>query len=462
MGTLQSMSTFATRNPATGKPLETYRYFDEPQVNAKLQNAHERFEQWKHSSHERRSTALRAISAALRAQRDRLAEIAVAEMGKPLDQAQAEVEKCAGCCDYFAEHAQGMLSDAPLELAGTRSYAAMRAIGPVLAIMPWNFPYWQAIRALVPAIAAGNVIVLKHADNTTQCALELERIVTQATGFDGLLCTLLANHDSIGPVIADQRIAAATLTGSERAGAAVASAAGKALKKVVLELGGSDPYIVLDDADLSLAVDVCVKSRFQNNGQSCIAAKRFIVDKTRYGDFVDAFTEKTKSLTLGDPMDPETKIGPVARDDLRETLHEQVQATLSQGARLTTGGAYAPGDGFYYEPTVVAGVLPGMPMFDQETFGPAAAIIEAKDEAHAIALANASTFGLGGAVFSSDIARAEGVAATIETGMVFINAMVASNNALPFGGVKRSGHGRELISFGIHEFVNIQTVSIPT
>ncbi len=326
--------------------------------------------------------------------------------------------------------------------------------------MPWNFPYWQVFRAAAPALMAGNTVVLKHADSTTRCALEIERIFTEAGAPDGLFSTLLIENETADERISDERIAAVTLTGSERAGVAVASAAGSALKKCVLELGGSDPFIVLADADVGLAVEFAVKARFQNNGQSCIAAKRFIVEDELYERFVREFAQTSAAQRVGDPMDSETQLGPCARRDLRDSLERQVTQSVARGARIVTGGKPIEGDGFFFEPTIVADVAEGMPMFDQETFGPAAAVTRARDEAHAIDLANDSTFGLGANIWTSDVDRATQMAAQIESGMVFINGMVASDPRLPFGGVKRSGYGRELSEFGIQEFVNIQTVWI--
>jgi len=326
--------------------------------------------------------------------------------------------------------------------------------------MPWNFPYWQVFRAAAPALMAGNTVVLKHADSTTRCALEIERIFTEAGAPDGLFSTLLIENETADERISDERIAAVTLTGSERAGVAVASAAGSALKKCVLELGGSDPFIVLADADVGLAVEFAVKARFQNNGQSCIAAKRFIVEDGLYDRFVRGFAQAAAAQRVGNPMDAETQLGPCARRDLRDALERQVTQSVARGARIVTGGKPIAGNGFFFEPAIVADVGKGMPMFEEETFGPAAAVTRARDEAHAIDLANDSTFGLGANIWTGDVDRAKRMAAQIESGMVFINGMVASDPRLPFGGVKRSGYGRELSEFGIHEFVNIQTVWI--
>jgi succinate-semialdehyde dehydrogenase/glutarate-semialdehyde dehydrogenase len=379
-------------------------------------------------------------------------------MGKPIAQALAEVEKCAWCCEYFAEHSAALLTTRPIESNATHSAVAFRPLGLIFAIMPWNFPYWQVFRAAAPALMAGNAVVLKHADSTTRCALEIGRVFTEAGAPDGLFSTLLMQNETADERISDERIAAVTLTGSERAGVAVASAAGAALKKCVLELGGSDPFIVLGDADLNAAVAFAIRARFQNNGQSCIAAKRFIIEDGAYEAFVRAFAEAAAAQRVGDPMDPQTQLGPCARGDLRDALRRQINETAERGARIVTGGKPIEREGFFFEPTIVADVAKGMRMFDEETFGPAAAVTRARDEAHAIELANDSTFGLGANIWTRDVDRAQRMAGEIESGMVFVNGMVASDPRLPFGGVKRSGYGRELSEFGIHEFVNIQTV----
>jgi succinate-semialdehyde dehydrogenase/glutarate-semialdehyde dehydrogenase len=452
------MTSFTTTDPATGKTLETYERLAPQAIEEKLRDAHAAAQGWRTSSAGERASILHSVAAALRAQRETLAATAVAEMGKPIVQARAEVEKCAWCCDYFAENAQAMLEQRPAKSDATLSYAAFRPLGAILAVMPWNFPYWQVIRAAAPALMAGNVMFLKHAENTTRCGLEIERIIREAGAPAGVFTTLLVSHDDAGTMIGDSRVAAVTLTGSERAGIAVATAAGKALKKCVLELGGSDAFIVLADADLDLAAQTATKARFQNNGQSCIAAKRFIVERPVYDAFLEKFAAAAKAQTVGNPMDDATALGPVARGDLRDTLHAQVQETLEAGGELVLGGRNVERDGFFYEATIVAGVRPGMRMFDEEVFGPAAAVIRAEDASAAIALANASCYGLGSSIFTRDAERAQELAAQVEAGMVFINGMVASDPRLPFGGVKRSGYGRELSSFGIHEFVNIQTV----
>jgi succinate-semialdehyde dehydrogenase/glutarate-semialdehyde dehydrogenase len=449
-----------TVNPATGAEIERFEYMSASEIDARLDDAATAFASWRRQSVAERAKLLRALAGALRAEVDGLARTAVREMGKPLAQARAEVEKCAWGCEYFADEAPRMLAEREVHLDGARTYVAMRPLGVIFAIMPWNFPYWQVFRAAVPAIAAGNAIVLKHADNTTRCALEIERIFRQAGAPASLFQTLLINHDDADARIADERIAAVTLTGSERAGIAVGSAAGKALKKSVLELGGSDPFIVLADADLDLAVDYAVKSRFQNNGQSCIAAKRFIVEAPIYDRFLRHFAAAAQEQRVGDPMEEQTQIGPLARKDLRDALHRQVTQSVVDGARILAGGNEIERAGFFFEPTVVADVDPSSPMFREETFGPAAAVVRASDDEAAIDLANASAFGLGANIWTRDLAHAARMAGRIEAGMVFVNGMVASDPRLPFGGVKRSGYGRELSDLGIREFVNEQTVWI--
>ncbi|MBV9334203.1 MAG: NAD-dependent succinate-semialdehyde dehydrogenase, partial [Candidatus Eremiobacteraeota bacterium] len=375
-------------------------------------------------------------------------------------QARAELEKCALALEYFAEHGAAMLAPQTATSSATRSYVAFRPLGVILAIMPWNFPYWQVVRAAAPALMAGNTMVLKHAANTTRCALELERVFGEAGAPDGLFGTIVVRGDGMNDVVRDARIAGVTLTGSERAGASVARAAGEALKKCVLELGGSDPFVVFSDADLEAAAKTAVTARFQNNGESCIAAKRFIVEAGVYDEFVRRFGQLASAQIVGDPLEDRVQLGPCAREDLRETVHAQVRQTLERGATLVCGGKEVERAGYFYEPTVVADVLPGMPMFDEEVFGPAAAVVRAENRDHALTLANASSFGLGSSLWTRDVAAAEDFAARVEAGAVFINGMVASDPRLPFGGVKKSGYGRELSAFGIHEFVNIQTVWI--
>ncbi|MGA7200303.1 MAG: NAD-dependent succinate-semialdehyde dehydrogenase [Candidatus Cybelea sp.] len=449
-----------TINPATGEVLERIALMGPAQIEMKLAQAARGALRWGREDFSGRASLLRAVAARFRLEREALATTAVREMGKPLTQARAEIDKCAWALEYFAEHGEALLSAQAAPSSAARSYVAFRPLGVLLAIMPWNFPYWQVIRAAAPALMAGNVALLKHATNTTRCALEIERIFNETGAPEGCFGTLLIPGKEMSKIVADARVAAVTLTGSEDAGVSVARAAGENLKKCVLELGGSDAFVVLSDADLEAAAKTAVTARFQNNGESCIAAKRFIVEDAVYDDFLSRFAELAAAQIVGDPMEERVQLGPCARYDLRKAVDEQISGTIERGARLVTGGRSIDRAGFFYEPTVVAGVLPGMRMFDEEVFGPAAAVVRANDLEHALELANASRFGLGANLWTRDIALAEELAGRIEAGNVFINGMVSSDPRLPFGGVKKSGYGRELSSFGIHEFVNIQTVWI--
>jgi acyl-CoA reductase-like NAD-dependent aldehyde dehydrogenase len=460
MGASELITAITTIDPTSGKTLERFNYFLHGEVEARLTRAHGAAAAWRTASLETRSALMREIARRLRAESETLARTAVREMGKPIVQARAEVEKCALCCDYFADRGPEMLAAQPAASNASSSYVAFRPLGVVLAVMPWNFPYWQVFRAAVPAMMAGNAVLVKHAENTTRCGLEIERIVAEAGAPQGLLSALLASNEHTDELIGDARIAAVTLTGSERAGVAVAGAAAQALKKCVLELGGSDAFVVLADADLEATARMAVKARLQNNGQSCIAAKRFIVERAVYDEFVDAFAAAMRAQRVGDPAEESTDVGPCARTDLMQHLHRQVRATLDRGARLVAGGRPIDRAGNFYEPTIVADVTPGMAMFDEETFGPAAAVLSANDVEHAVALANTSNYGLGFSLWTKDTKRAEQVASRVEAGAIFVNAIVASDPRLPFGGVKKSGYGRELAAFGIHEFTNIQTVWI--
>jgi succinate-semialdehyde dehydrogenase/glutarate-semialdehyde dehydrogenase len=379
-------------------------------------------------------------------------------MGKPLAEAVAEVEKCALNCDFYAEKAPLFLADQEVASNAARSAVVFDPLGVVLAIMPWNYPLWQFFRFAAPALAAGNGIILKHAGNVPQCALAIDAILRDAQCPEGLVHVLLVEPEHVAGMIADDRIAAVTLTGSTEVGAIVAAQAGKALKKQVLELGGSDPFIVLADADLELAAATAVKARFTNVGQSCINAKRFIVEAAVADRFVDAFAEGVSKLKVGDPLAADTTIGPMARANLRATLHEQVQRSLAAGASLRLGGDVVDGPGFFYQPTILDHVTPDMAAFTEETFGPVAAVIRAADAEDAVTLANQTEFGLGAAIWTQDLARAQRLARRIQAGAVFVNGMVASDPRLPFGGIKRSGYGRELGDFGIREFVNVKTL----
>ena len=449
-----------TINPTTGEVLETFEPYNQRQINEALDQAHQAFLQWRATSFAERAKHLHSVASYLRDHKTELARLAVLEMGKSITEAEAEVEKCAWNCDFFAEHAERFLADEKIATNATESYVAFRPLGVVLAIMPWNFPYWQVFRFAAPALMAGNTTVLKHASNVSRVALEIERVFHEAGVPRGVLRTVLVPGSETSRLIEDPRIAAVTLTGSEAAGVEVAATSGQVLKKTVLELGGSDAFIVLEDADLDEAAQVAVTARFQNNGQSCIAAKRFIVVESVAEAFEQRFAANTARLKVGDPLEYDTRVGPVARGDLREALDRQVQQSIRQGAKVLIGGKAREGQGYFYEPTILTNVTPEMSVFAEETFGPVAAVIHARDSEHAIELANDSKFGLGSNLWTRNLEQARKLAARIEAGGVFINGMTASDPRLPFGGVKNSGYGRELSSFGIQEFVNIQTVWI--
>ncbi len=453
-------ATITTIDPATGASLATYDVHGKATIDTTLDRAVATQRKWRDMPVLERAALVREAARVLRAHKSELATLATREMGKTLIEAEAEVEKCAIGCEHYASEGPRYLADSPAASSATKSYIAYRPLGTLLAIMPWNFPYWQVFRAAAPALVAGNVVVLKHAANVTGCAFAIEKIFTDAGFPAGCFATLVVAGKDMASIVADKRVACVTLTGSEAAGSSVASVAGKHLKKTVLELGGSDAFIVLADADIDAAAKMAVRARFQNNGQSCIAAKRFIVEAPVYDAFLEAFVRYTRAIVIGNPLDRATTLGPLARADLRDDLDRQVRATIAEGATLATGGRAIDGPGHFYEPTIVAGVTRDMTMFREETFGPAAAVIWATDADDAVDLANASQYGLGGNLWTRDIARAEHLAARLESGGVFINGMTASDPRLPFGGVKLSGYGRELSSFGIHEFVNIQTVWI--
>lgn len=447
-------------NPTTGRSVRRFAEHSEAIVGAKLEQALHAFDLWRTSSYSQRSQALIAVADILRKKRSQLALLITEEMGKPISQAEVEIDKCAWVCQFYAENAEQFLAQLNVAVENARSYVRFDPLGPVLAIMPWNFPFWQVFRFAAPALMAGNVALLKHAANVPGLALAIEKIFRDAAVPEGVFGTLLISSDRINDVIAHAAVKAVTLTGSERAGKQVAAEAGKQLKKTVLELGGSDPFVVLADADLPEVARQAVTARTINSGQSCIAAKRFIVVTEAHNQFVELLVERMKLLKVGDPRDPSTDVGPLAREDLRDSLYNQVIKTVEQGATLLCGGKVLPGEGFFYPPTVLTGVRPDMPAFDEETFGPVAAVIEADDAAEAIRLANQSRYGLGASIWTRDVSQAEQLAAEFESGCVFINAIVKSDPRLPFGGIKNSGYGRELSHFGLLEFTNIKTVWI--
>jgi succinate-semialdehyde dehydrogenase/glutarate-semialdehyde dehydrogenase len=445
-------------NPATGEVLENFQEMSTGEVDRVLEAADRTFHKWRRSPFADRAKKMQEAARILRVGKEKYARTMALEMGKPIVQGEAEVEKCAWACDYYAEHAEGFLAEQPRETDASRSYVCFDPMGPVLAIMPWNFPFWQVFRFAAPALMVGNAGVLKHASNVPRCALQIEEVFREAGFPEGLFRVVLAGTEKVPAIIADPRVRAVTLTGSDRAGSKVAEQAGRELKKTVLELGGSDPFIVLDDADLQRAAKTAAEARLINSGQSCIAAKRFIVVKKVADTFLELFVSAMRSQKMGDPLDRDTQVGPQARHDLRQTLHGQVEESVKRGAKLLLGGRIPEGPGAFYPPTVLAAVNRGMPAFDEETFGPVAAVIRAEDEADTIRLANASNFGLGAALWTQDRQRAERLVREIEVGCVFVNELVKSDPRLPFGGVKRSGYGRELSEYGIREFVNIKSV----
>jgi len=448
-------------NPANGEQIKAYTAHSDEQISTKITQTHKAWLNWKLTGFDERAKLLINMANILKHRKQELAKLMAMEMGKPLLQGISEVEKCAAVCEYYAVNAANYLKDQLVETEATKSYISFQPIGVVLAIMPWNFPFWQVFRFLAPALAAGNCGVLKHASNVPGCALSIEEIVQQAGFPANVFQALLANSKQVDKIIENKHIMAVTITGSTSAGQKVAQKAGSLLKKTVLELGGSDAYVILEDADLDKAAEICVNSRIINSGQSCIAAKRFIVVKSVAKQFTDLFHQKMAAKKMGEPLDEGVEIGPQARVDLRDELHKQVQTSIAKGAKCILGGEIMPGENAYYPPTILTHVKPGMPAYDEELFGPVAAIITAENEDDAIAIANDSVFGLGGAVFTADKKRGEMIAAIkLEAGSCFVNSMVKSDPRLPFGGIKQSGYGRELGIFGIHEFVNIKTVYI--
>ncbi len=448
-------------DPATGKEIRSYKVHTEQQVERALQTASKTFDDWRKWPFAKRAAVLKNIAKEIRKEKDNLVKLAAKEMGKPMAQGHYEVEKCATTLEFYAREGARFLADEVVKTDARKSYVSFQPLGAILAIMPWNFPYWQVFRAFAPTVMAGNVMVLKHASNVSGCALAIEKIIVNSGAPKGLLQTLLIPSARVEALIDDNRIAAVTLTGSTEAGRKVASVAGRNLKKAVLELGGSDPYVILEDADMNIAVEIAVRGRLVNSGQSCIAAKRFVVAKGRKKEFEERFTEEMKKATWGNPMDAANRIGPMARHDLRDELHKQVTASVAKGAKVLCGGYIPDEPGAFYPPTVLTNVKKGMPAYDEELFGPVAAIIEARNEAEAMKIANDTIYGLGGGIISKDRKRAEVLAATeLQAGNCYVNDFVHSDPLLPFGGVKQSGYGRELSSFGIREFVNIKSVYI--
>ena len=448
-------------NPATGEPLADYQEMTPEEVKTIIASAHDAFGEWRRTSFAQRAELMKRAATVLRDKAPEYAKLMTQEMGKPIRDGRAEAEKCAWACDYYADNAETFLQPEPVATDASKSFIAYQPLGVVLAVMPWNFPFWQVFRFAAPALMAGNVGILKHASNVPACALAIEEVFEQAGFPANVFRTLLISSRQVEAILENPLVKAATLTGSTPAGQAVAKKSGEMLKKTVLELGGSDPYVILEDADLEMAVNTCVSSRLINSGQSCIAAKRFIVVEPLQEEFEKRFVERMRTMKMGDPMAEDTVVGPQARHDLRDELHQQVLQSIEAGAKCLLGGTIPDSQGAFYPPTVLAGVKKGSPAYDEELFGPVAAIIPAKNEAEAIQIANDSIFGLGAAIFTRDVARGERLAAEeLEAGCCFVNALVKSDPRLPFGGIKESGYGRELSYFGIKEFVNIKTVYV--
>lgn len=448
-------------NPATGTLIKEYELMSDEEIASIIEDIYEGQKSWSAKSFAHRAETLQKAGDILKDRKKELAKLMAKEMGKPLNQGVSEAEKCAWVCAYYAENAEAFLNDEPLESDASKSFVHFEPMGAILAIMPWNFPFWQLFRFAAPALMAGNSAVLKHSSNVSGCALEIEQILHKAGVPKNVFRTLIADNDQAGKVIENEHIKAVTLTGSTRAGKAVAKKAGSQIKKTVLELGGSDPYVVLSDADVTKAAETCVTSRLINSGQSCIAAKRFIVVADVYDQFVNTVVDLMKAKKVGAPDEEDVDVGPMARKDLRDDLHEQVMKSINAGAECILGGTVPEKDGAFYPPTVLVDVGKGMPAYDEELFGPVASIIKVKDEDEAIAAANDTDFGLGAAVFSNDVERAQKIAAEkLQAGCCFVNEFVKSDPRLPFGGIKQSGYGRELSQFGIREFVNIKTVYV--
>jgi succinate-semialdehyde dehydrogenase/glutarate-semialdehyde dehydrogenase len=448
-------------NPANGKTIRTHEEHSTREVEEKVNAAHRAFFSWRETSFHKRVEKLRNAARILADQKEEYATLMATEMGKPVRDGRAEIEKCAWVCDYYADNALSALQSEVVETDALRSYVSFQPLGVIMAVMPWNYPFWQVFRFAAPALMAGNAAILKHASNVPGCSLAIEDVFKTAEFPQGLFQNILLSSKRVDELISHPLICAVTLTGSQSAGRAVAGAAGKLLKKTVLELGGSDPYIILEDADLEKTAEACVESRLLNSGQSCIAAKRFVVVEAVRKRFEELLVAKMQEKNMGDPLNEDTEIGPQARSDLRDDLHRQVVQSIEKGARCLLGGRMPQGDGAFYPPTVLGNVQKGMSAYDEETFGPVAAVIAVKNEAEAIRTANDTVFGLGAAVFTNDIDHGERIAVDkLEAGNCFVNTFVKSDPRLPFGGIKQSGYGRELSHYGIKEFVNIKTVYV--
>jgi succinate-semialdehyde dehydrogenase/glutarate-semialdehyde dehydrogenase len=453
--------TLEVINPATGNVEQGYDEMSAAEVRTRITAAHHAYQSWRRTTFTSRAELMREAANVLRSNAREYAVLMATEMGKPVRDGLAEVEKCAWACEYYADEAAPFLAPEIIETAARKSFVTFQPLGVIFAVMPWNFPFWQVFRFLAPSLMAGNSGLLKHAANVPGCALAIEDVLQKAGFPDNLFQTLLITNRQAASVIRHRHVTAVTLTGSTGAGQAVAKIAGSKLKKTVLELGGSDPYVILEDADLAATVETCVTSRLINAGQSCIAAKRFVVVESKRADFERAFVERMRITKPGDPLDDATTMGPLARGDLRDSLHDQVTRSVEKGARCLLGGKVPSGRGAYYPPTVLTDVRKGMPAYNEELFGPVAAIIPVQNERQAIRVANDSVFGLGAAVFTNDLDRGERIATTeIEAGACFVNTFVKSDPRLPFGGIKESGYGRELSHYGIKEFVNVKTVYI--
>ncbi|MFH1101004.1 MAG: NAD-dependent succinate-semialdehyde dehydrogenase [Methanobacteriota archaeon] len=448
-------------NPATEEILKKFTEWDTKKINTQLINSQHAFNDWKKVDYSERSKLLKNIAQILRKNKQKYAHLMTLEMGKPITQSEAEVEKCVWVCEYYAEHGKQFLKNEYIDTGVNTSYVRFSPLGIILAVMPWNFPFWQVLRCAAPALMAGNVVLLKHSSNVPQCALTLEGIVSDAGFPHDVFKSLLVGSQAVENIIKDRRIAAVSLTGSGSAGRNVATVAGSCPKKVVLELGGSDPFIVLSDAEIDHVVEQAVTARMINNGQSCIAAKRFIIDQRVFGRFSEGFSQKVQELIVGDPLERTTDIGPLARKDILEQLDDQVKQSILKGARVLTGGKKVhSGPGYYYLPTVLSNIKKGMPVYEEEVFGPVASLIKVKDSEEAVKVANDTSYGLGASIWTTNIKSGETLTKDIEAGAVFVNEIVKSDPRLPFGGIKNSGYGRELSHYSMKEFVNIQTVYI--